>query len=83
VTADLDIVVDRITARIEVFGVSSGYLGEHDVTADTCGYTVCPEARPTAGHAEVHVDLYSERNITVELDGSVIARSPSTAKRTR
>lgn len=74
VTADLDIVVDRITACIEVSGASSGYIGEHDFTADTRGYKVCPEACPSAGHSEIKLDLYTERNIVVEFDGSEIAK---------
>jgi hypothetical protein len=74
VTAELDIVVDRMTACIEVSGVSSGYLGEHDFTADTRGYSVCPDACPSAGRTEVEIDLYSERKIAVEFDGSEIAK---------
>jgi hypothetical protein len=74
VTADLDIVVDRASACVEVSGTSSGHLGEHEFTARTEGYKVCPDACPSAGRTEVQIELYRDRTIVVEFDGSDVAK---------
>ena len=74
VTADLDIVVDRGTACVEVSGTSKGHVGEHEFDATTEGYKVCPDACPSAGRAEVNIELYRDRTITVEFDGSDVAK---------
>jgi hypothetical protein len=74
VTADLDVTIDRTSACVEVSGTSSGFVGEHDFSATTTGYRVCPEACPEAGRSEVIVELYREREIVVEFDGSDVAK---------
>lgn len=74
VTADLDIAVDRETACVEVSGNSSGFVGDHDFTATTNGYRVCPEACPEAGRSEIQIELYRDREIVVEFDGSDTAK---------
>jgi hypothetical protein len=74
ITADLDIVVDRATDCLQVSGVSSGHVGKHDFEATTQGYEVCPGACPSAGRTEVQVELFRDRTIVVEFDGSEIAQ---------
>jgi hypothetical protein len=74
-TSELLITVDTATDCIALGGDTSGYVGDIDVDTTIEGLSVCPEACPSAGTLNVHVDgRRRERSLTVVFDGSSTAK---------
>jgi len=78
-TSDLAIVVDSSTNCLAVDGSTTGHVGEWQIDATLEGLKACPDKCPSAGTVGISVEgKRAERSLTIEFDGSSVAKVTGT-----